>query len=118
MLLRWVRQENRSSHALITTFMVNGVNIHYMNSVNGVNRVRLPPSARKVLSLLEDGEARTFKEITQGVDIAPRTIRYALKRLKENSLIIEKFNFHDARQVLYQKRDIVISGETTPVMAL
>ena len=75
-----------------------------MPGVNGVNKVRLPPSARTVLNLLEDGEPRTFKDMTEEAEIAPRTIRYALKRLKENGYIIEIFNFRDARQVLYQKK--------------
>jgi hypothetical protein len=31
-------------------------------------------------------------------------VRYALKKLKEKHLIIEKFNFRDARQIIYQNR--------------
>jgi hypothetical protein len=31
-------------------------------------------------------------------------VRYALKKLKERHLIIEKFNFRDARQIIYQNR--------------
>jgi hypothetical protein len=31
-------------------------------------------------------------------------VRYALKKLKERQLIIEKFNFRDARQIIYQNR--------------
>lgn len=65
----------------------------------------LPPSARAVFTLLDDGSARTFKDMTREADIAPRTVRYALKRLKESDLIVEKFNFRDARQVLYQRKD-------------
>jgi hypothetical protein len=36
-------------------------------------------------------------------------VRYALKKLKERHLIIEKFNFRDARQIIYQNRPV-----TTP----
>jgi hypothetical protein len=32
-------------------------------------------------------------------------VRYALKKLKERQLIIEKFNFRDARQIIYQNRN-------------
>jgi DNA-binding MarR family transcriptional regulator len=71
----------------------------------------LPPSALVVLDLLEDGNAHTFKEMSHGADIAPRTMRYALKRLKEKGYIIEKFNFTDARQILYQRSDCVSSPE-------
>ena len=74
--------------------------------VNAVNRPGLPPSAKTIMKLLDDGKPRTFKDMTSEAEIAPRTIRYALKRLKDKGLIIEKFNFRDARQVLYQKKDI------------
>jgi len=40
--------------------------------------------------------------------LAPRTVRYALKKLKERHLIIEKFNFRDARQIIYQNRAVPI----------
>ncbi len=46
----------------------------------------------------------THKELVERTRLAPRTVRYALKRLKEQSLIIEKFNFKDARQIIYQQR--------------
>ena len=62
----------------------------------------LPPSSKTVLSLLEAGGAMTHKEIVSRSNLAPRTVRYALKKLKENHLIIEKFNFRDARQIIYQ----------------
>jgi len=46
----------------------------------------------------------THKQIVCSSKLAPRTVRYALKKLKENQLIIEKFNFRDARQIIYQRR--------------
>lgn len=46
----------------------------------------------------------THKELVKKSNLAPRTVRYALKKLKENHLIIEKFNFRDARQIIYQNR--------------
>lgn len=82
-----------------------------MNSVHGVNEIQLPPSAKHVLGILEDGQPRTFKEMIKNAEIAPRTVRYAIKRLKENDLIIEKFNFRDARQVIYQKKDFVFNED-------
>ena len=65
----------------------------------------LPPSSRTVLNLLDEGGAMTHKEIVQRSNLAPRTVRYALKKLKDNQLIIEKFNFRDARQIIYQNRE-------------
>ena len=67
--------------------------------------VNLPPSSRTVLQLLDEGGAMTHKEIVSRSNLAPRTVRYALKKLKENKLIIEKFNFRDARQIIYQNRE-------------
>lgn len=46
----------------------------------------------------------THKDLVQKTHLAPRTVRYALKKLKERQLIIEKFNFRDARQIIYQFR--------------
>jgi predicted transcriptional regulator len=83
------------------------------------HETKLPPSAQCVLLLLEDGTARTFKQMAREAEIAPRTIRYALKRLKESDLIVEKFNFRDARQILYQKKSVIGDDEeTSPAMAV
>ncbi|MDD1708176.1 MAG: winged helix-turn-helix transcriptional regulator [Methanoregulaceae archaeon] len=70
-----------------------------------MQEVNLPPSSRAVLNLLDEGGAMTHKEIVRKSKLAPRTVRYALKKLKENQLIIEKFNFRDARQIIYQNRE-------------
>lgn len=70
-----------------------------------MTEVNLPPSSRTVLALLDEGGAMTHKEIVKQSNLAPRTVRYALKKLKENHLIIEKFNFRDARQIIYQNRE-------------
>ena len=64
----------------------------------------LPPSSRTVLQILDTGGAMTHKDLVQKCQLAPRTVRYALKKLKERGLIIEKFNFRDARQIIYQQK--------------
>jgi DNA-binding MarR family transcriptional regulator len=46
----------------------------------------------------------THKDLVEKSHLAPRTVRYALKKLKERQLIIEKFNFRDARQIIYQQK--------------
>lgn len=74
----------------------------------------LPPSSRTVLDILHDSGALTHKELVTKSHLAPRTVRYALKRLKERRLIIEKFNFRDARQIIYQSAP---SPVATPVTA-
>ncbi|MCX6689852.1 MAG: helix-turn-helix transcriptional regulator [Methanoregula sp.] len=72
----------------------------------------LPPSSRTVLGILDAGGAMTHKDIVQKSQLAPRTVRYALKKLKERHLIIEKFNFSDARQIIYQNRSLPIREAT------
>ena len=66
----------------------------------------LPPSSKTVLEILDVGGAMTHKDLVQKTHLAPRTVRYALKKLKERQLIIEKFNFRDARQIIYQNRSV------------
>jgi DNA-binding MarR family transcriptional regulator len=56
------------------------------------------------MEILDMGGAMTHKDLVQKTHLAPRTVRYALKKLKERQLIIEKFNFRDARQIIYQNR--------------
>ena len=68
----------------------------------------LPPSSKTVLQILDAGGSMTHKDIVQQSRLAPRTVRYALKKLKERGLIIEKFNFRDARQIIYQNRSSYI----------
>jgi predicted transcriptional regulator len=57
------------------------------------------------MEILDMGGAMTHKDLVQKTHLAPRTVRYALKKLKERQLIIEKFNFRDARQIIYQNRN-------------
>jgi len=67
--------------------------------------MKLPPSALLVHSLLSKGEALTHKEIGKLTGLPPRTVRYALQKLRERSLIREEWNFKDARQIRYRSGD-------------
>jgi DNA-binding MarR family transcriptional regulator len=69
-----------------------------------MQEMHLPPSSRVVMKLLEELGSLTHKEIVDKSHLAPRTVRYALKKLKEQNMIIEKFNFKDARQIIYQNK--------------
>jgi DNA-binding MarR family transcriptional regulator len=75
-----------------------------------MSEVNLPPSSKTVLKILDEGGAMTHKELVKKTKLAPRTVRYALKKLKEKHLIIEKFNFRDARQIIYQYRESVVAA--------
>jgi len=61
----------------------------------------LPPSARQVFDTLASYGPLTQKDIISKTDLPRRTVRYALSRLKEESIIKECFYFPDARQSLY-----------------
>jgi len=65
----------------------------------------LPPSSKAVLRVLGEGGAMTHKDIVKKTRCSPRTVRYALRKLKENKLLIEKLNIHDMRQIIYQFRN-------------
>jgi len=64
----------------------------------------LPPSSKIVLEILGTEGAMTHKDIVRKTHCNPRTVRYALRKLKENKLLIEKMNMQDMRQIIYQYR--------------
>jgi hypothetical protein len=64
----------------------------------------LPRSSKAILDILGTCGAMTHKDLVGKCDYSPRTIRYALKQLRERKLLIEKMNIHDMRQIIYQYR--------------
>ena len=64
----------------------------------------LPPSSKTVLKALGREGAMTHKDIVIKTRCNPKTVRYALRKLKEQKLIIEKMNIRDMRQIIYQFR--------------
>lgn len=61
----------------------------------------LSPSVKFVFKLLDLKGMLTQKEIIRETYLPPRTVRYALKRLRKEGLIEEKLYIKDARQCLY-----------------
>jgi len=61
----------------------------------------LPSSAKQVFSALATHGPLTQKELISKTDLPPRTVRYALSRLKGEDMLAERFCFRDARQSLY-----------------
>jgi DNA-binding MarR family transcriptional regulator len=51
--------------------------------------------------VLETSGLLTQKEIIHRTYLPPRTVRYALNRLRTENVITERFCFRDARQSLY-----------------
>ena len=64
----------------------------------------LPQSSKKVMKILDSGCAMTQKDLVKKTSLHPRTVRYALKKLKEQQLLIEKLKKDDLRQIMYQNR--------------
>ncbi|AEH61627.1 hypothetical protein Mzhil_1792 [Methanosalsum zhilinae DSM 4017] len=73
------------------------------NSHKGIED--MPPSAKLVYKVLEYRGFLTPKEIARESQLPPRTVRYALSRLKGGNFLMEKFCFRDARQILYGVKD-------------
>jgi len=61
----------------------------------------LPPSAKLVFNVLESNGPMTQKDLIIKTGLPTNTVRYALGKLKEESVIKECFYFPDARQSLY-----------------
>ena len=62
----------------------------------------LPQSQKMILEVLGTGGAMTHKEIAEKVTYSPRTVRYALKQLRERKLLVLRMNLQDMRQIIYQ----------------
>lgn len=79
--------------------------------INVQNIGHLPPSAKLVWKVLETGGLLTQKEIIVKTYLPPRTVRYAINRLRNENVIEERFYFKDARQSQYGLRNPgVING--------
>jgi len=66
------------------------------------------------MKVLDSGCAMTQKDLVKKTSLHPRTVRYALKKLKEQELLIEKLKMNDLRQIIYQIR---ITGVQKPPLA-
>ena len=64
----------------------------------------LPKSSKKVLEILYSGCEMTQKDLVMRTNMNPRTVRYAVKKLKERDVLIEKLKMNDLRQIIYQVR--------------
>ena len=61
----------------------------------------LSPSVKLVLKVLEYRGLMTQKELVAESYLPPRTVRYALTRLKKEGILEERLYYKDARQSLY-----------------
>jgi DNA-binding MarR family transcriptional regulator len=74
----------------------------------------LSPSVKLVLKVLEYRGLMTQKELVAESYLPPRTVRYALSRLKKEGILEERLYCRDARQCLYgvksPQQDEIISN--------
>ena len=68
----------------------------------------LAPSTRLVIRILEENGWMTPKEIAQKTRLPPRTVKYALKQLKNNQALEEKPNWDDLRSKLLRLNQLRI----------
>jgi transcription initiation factor IIE alpha subunit len=61
----------------------------------------LSPSVKLVIKVLEYRGLMTQKELVAESYLPPRTVRYALNRLKKEGILEERLYYKDARQSLY-----------------
>jgi DNA-binding MarR family transcriptional regulator len=57
----------------------------------------LPPSAKLIYRALDDRGALTSRELSDETYLAPRTVRHALKRLKNFGLVHTRNSLRDSR---------------------
>jgi DNA-binding MarR family transcriptional regulator len=67
---------------------------------------KIPPSAKVVYDLLKKNGPLTAKDILRQCNLAPRTVRYALKKLLDARMIKRLPNLNDMRQNVYRLREI------------
>ena len=92
-----------SSSASVIECQYSGSSVTYSN--NGPPDLDvveyLPPSARQVFDVLAANGPMTQKDLISKTELPPRTVRYALSRLKGEYILEERVCFQDARQSLY-----------------
>jgi len=63
--------------------------------------MQLSPSVKLIFKVLDYKGLMTQKELVAESYLPPRTVRYALGRLKKEGILEERLYYKDARQCLY-----------------
>jgi DNA-binding GntR family transcriptional regulator len=61
----------------------------------------LPPSAKLVAKVLETDAPLSQGQLAEESLLPDRTVRYALNRLEDESLVDSRYSFQDARKQVY-----------------
>lgn len=79
-----------------------------VNEIRTAQIGHLPPSVKLVYKVLETRGQLTQKDLVSETSLPSRTVRYALNRLKDENVLVERHYLIDARQSLYcLKRPVV-----------
>ena len=79
--------------------------VHDTTVVSDARKIEhLPPSAKLVYAILKANRQMTQKDLIRETYLPPRTVRYALSRLKQENILVERLHITDARQSLYGLR--------------
>jgi DNA-binding MarR family transcriptional regulator len=66
----------------------------------------MPPSAKLVYRVLLYNGPMSHKELRNETGLGPRTLRYALAKLKKSEVVVERVKLEDARQRLVYIRKL------------
>lgn len=66
-------------------------------------------SVRRIFNLLKAGKLLSTEEINRSTGMPPRTVRYAINKLKDKNLLIEYRSLRDMRKVKYGVNESVKS---------
>jgi DNA-binding MarR family transcriptional regulator len=66
----------------------------------------MPPSAKLVYRVLLYNGPMSHKELRNETGLGPRTLRYALVKLKKSEVVVERVKLEDARQRLVYIRKL------------
>lgn len=72
----------------------------------------LSPSEKLVYLVLTEDEPLTQKELIEASRLPERTVRAAVSKLRDQSLVTRRQSLQDARQHLYSLASVEDSGET------
>jgi len=67
-----------------------------------VQLTQLSPSTKLVLKVLQLNGWMTQREIIRETTLPPRTVKYAIKKLKEKEIVREKPDLNDMRSKYYK----------------
>jgi DNA-binding MarR family transcriptional regulator len=67
-----------------------------------VQLTQLSPSTKLVLKVLQLNGWMTQREIIGETTLPPRTVKYAIKKLKEKKIVQERPDFNDMRSKYYK----------------